>query len=125
MPQQRRARVTREAILSAAAEEFDRVGYAAAPLSAILRRGGVTKGAFYFHFASKEALATALVRRMQTVWPATHRRWRDRGLDPLRTLVGFVDEIVQRISTDVVVRAAIRLAEEPESAGLSIASPYR
>jgi AcrR family transcriptional regulator len=116
MPQQRRARATREAILVAAAEEFDRVGYAAAPLSAILRRGGVTKGAFYFHFPSKDAVAEALVRRMHAVWPAAHHRWRERGLDPLRTLVGLVDEVAQRVSEDVLARAAVRLAEEVDPA---------
>src|SRR5699024_8098595 len=50
MPQQRRARVTRGAILLAAAEEFERIGYSGATLGAVLRRSGVTKGAFYFHF---------------------------------------------------------------------------
>ena len=60
MPQQRRAQLTRRAILIAAAEEFDRVGYDATSLNAILRRGGITKGAFYFHFSSKEDVAEAL-----------------------------------------------------------------
>ncbi|GDY29525.1 ScbR family autoregulator-binding transcription factor [Gandjariella thermophila] len=124
MPQQRRARATREAILTAAAEEFDRVGYAAAPLSAILRRGGVTKGAFYFHFPSKEAVAEAVVRHMRAVWPAAHRRWRDRGLDPLRTLIGLLDEVARRLCGDVVARAAVRLAEEGQPAA-SRPSPFR
>ena len=60
MPQQRRAQLTRRAILAAAAEEFDSTGYAGTTLNAVLRRSGITKGAFYFHFPSKEAVAEAL-----------------------------------------------------------------
>ncbi|XVV08089.1 ScbR family autoregulator-binding transcription factor [Actinosynnema sp. CA-248983] len=105
---------TREAILRAAAEEFDRLGYDAAPLSAILDRSGVTKGAFYFHFASKEALASAIVRVQDDTWPRLAGEWRDRGLDPLRTLVGLFDETVSLLSRDVVIRAGVRLAADRE-----------
>jgi AcrR family transcriptional regulator len=57
MPRQDRARATRECILRAAAQEFERAGFVAASLRAMLARVGVTKGAFYFHFESKEAVA--------------------------------------------------------------------
>lgn len=65
MPQQERAHATREAIVSAAAGEFDRAGHAAISLNDILRRSGVTKGAFYFHFPSKEAVADDIARRLR------------------------------------------------------------
>ncbi|MFR9730365.1 TetR family transcriptional regulator [Saccharopolyspora sp. MS10] len=114
MPQQRRAQVTRRAIVIAAAEEFDRAGFDATPLSAILRRGGVTKGAFYFHFPSKEAVATALIRFQGQVWSKIWQRWNARGLDPLRTAVELVDEVVRILERDVVVRAGAQLAMRDE-----------
>ncbi|MEU7526787.1 ScbR family autoregulator-binding transcription factor [Saccharothrix sp. NPDC042600] len=112
MSPQHRALATREAILRAAAEEFDRLGYDAAPLSAILERSGVTKGAFYFHFPSKEALASAIVQVQDDTWPRLAGQWRDRGLDPLRTLIGLFDEAVSLLSRDVVLRAGVRLAAD-------------
>lgn len=110
MPQQRRAHLTRRAIVVAAAEEFDHVGYDGTPLSAILRRGGVTKGAFYFHFASKEALAFALIRMQGKRWPRLQQQWLDRRLDPLSTLVGMIGEAARLIESDVVLRAGTELA---------------
>ncbi|SHE51489.1 ScbR family autoregulator-binding transcription factor [Streptoalloteichus hindustanus] len=124
MPQQHRAHATRHAILTAAAEEFDRAGYAATPLSAILRRSGVTKGAFYFHFPSKEALAAALVHAQEAVWPELYQRWVDRGLDPLRTLVGIIDDLVRAVATDTVVRAGLRLSSESRVVDNELPSPY-
>lgn len=116
MPQQRRAQVTRRAIVIAAAEEFDRVGFDATPLSAILRRSGVTKGAFYFHFPSKDAVAAALVRFQAQVWSKSWQRWTSRGLDPLSTAVELVDEVVRILEHDVVVRAGARLAMRDQDA---------
>ncbi|WP_030687126.1 ScbR family autoregulator-binding transcription factor [Streptomyces sp. NRRL B-1347] len=66
MVRQERAVRTRQKILVAAAEVFDRVGYDAATISEILKRSGVTKGALYFHFASKEELAQAVLANQMT-----------------------------------------------------------
>lgn len=110
MPQQRRAQATRRAITLAAAEEFDRVGYDGTPLSAILRRGDVTKGAFYFHFSSKEALAAAMIRLQARVWSRLWRRWRLRELDPLTIAVGAMNEAMRLVERDVVLRAGSSLA---------------
>ncbi|MEV0698828.1 ScbR family autoregulator-binding transcription factor [Saccharopolyspora sp. NPDC050389] len=110
MPQQHRAKLTRRAILAAAAEEFDLIGYEAATLSSVLRRSGVTKGAFYFHFTAKEAVAEALTRHYLLNLTEMRRRWSGRGLDPLSTLVGLTSEAARRLERDVVLRAGMLLA---------------
>ena len=48
---------TRRRILEAAFAEMWRVGFRAASLEAILLEAGVTKGALYHHFRSKDAAA--------------------------------------------------------------------
>ncbi|MEU3051062.1 MULTISPECIES: ScbR family autoregulator-binding transcription factor [unclassified Streptomyces] len=61
MSQQERAIRTRELILEAAGEVFAERGYDGATISDVYTRAGLTKGAFYFHFASKEELAEAIL----------------------------------------------------------------
>lgn len=52
---------TREALLDAAAREFAERGYAGAGVDRIVAAAGLSKGTFYWHFESKEALFLALV----------------------------------------------------------------
>ncbi|GLZ31381.1 TetR family transcriptional regulator [Lentzea sp. NBRC 105346] len=114
MPQQDRAHATREAILRAAAEEFDRLGYERTSLKGVLGHSGLTKGAFYFHFASKEALAAALVSGQDDLWARMREDWDGRALDPLRRLVGMFHEAAERMAADVTLRAGVRLAADRE-----------
>ena len=114
MPQQDRAYATREAILHAAAEEFDRLGYERTSLTAVLARAGMTKGAFYFHFPSKEAVADALIERQGELWAQVRESWRLRDLDPLSALHGMFAESADRMAADVVLRAGVRLAADRE-----------
>jgi len=58
----------RRAILDAALPVFARDGYAAASLNQIIEASGLTKGGFYFHVPSKQALALAVVADHQQRW---------------------------------------------------------
>jgi AcrR family transcriptional regulator len=60
----RSAQATRESILDAAAEVLARQGYDAARVDEIARASGVSKGAFYFHFPSKEEMVLGLVDQL-------------------------------------------------------------
>jgi len=60
---QQRGEETRNRILDAALETFARSGYDAASVSEICRQAGVTKGGFYHHFSSKQALFLELLER--------------------------------------------------------------
>jgi TetR/AcrR family acrAB operon transcriptional repressor len=53
---------THQAILRAALDEFSQRGYSATTLDGIARVAGVTRGAVYWHFASKAALYEELLR---------------------------------------------------------------
>lgn len=61
---QDRAQATRQALLDAAVAAFDDGGYADTGLAYIVRMSNLSKGAFYYHFDSKEALAIGILEEM-------------------------------------------------------------
>jgi AcrR family transcriptional regulator len=63
MGTQRRGEETRSRILEAAAESFARYGYDGTGVAEICRRASVTKGAFYHHFPSKQAVFLELLQQ--------------------------------------------------------------
>jgi AcrR family transcriptional regulator len=60
LPQQR-ARETRQRIVECAYRVFGRLGYGQATVEDILVEAGISRGAFYHHFAGKEELLKALL----------------------------------------------------------------
>src|SRR6185437_9931886 len=61
-PRRRRAE-TVERLLDAALQTFAEIGFAAASVEDICRRGGFTRGAFYSSFRTKDELFAALFTR--------------------------------------------------------------
>jgi AcrR family transcriptional regulator len=59
---------TRRRILDTAASVFAERGYLGTSLNELIRETGLAKGGFYFHFASKEALALACLQDRQEQW---------------------------------------------------------
>ncbi|MFF3542812.1 ScbR family autoregulator-binding transcription factor [Streptomyces platensis] len=109
MAQQDRAIRTRRLILEAAASVFDDLGYDRATIAEVLERAGVTKGALYFHFASKEQLALAVLDEHVL----------DIAVEPQKIkLQEFVDSgqvLAYRLRSDPIQRGAARLAVEQGS----------
>ena len=62
-PRQARSRETVEALVEAAAQVFERHGYAAGTTNRIAERAGVSIGSLYQYFPNKDALLVALVER--------------------------------------------------------------
>jgi AcrR family transcriptional regulator len=60
-PQQLRAKRTRRQLLAAARQVFAHEGYDGATIEDIAHAAGCSKGAYYFHFASKEETLVALL----------------------------------------------------------------
>ncbi|MER7552161.1 MULTISPECIES: ScbR family autoregulator-binding transcription factor [Streptomyces] len=116
---QERAEQTRRALLLAAAEVFDEFGYAGASITRILKRAGVTAGALYFHFGSKEDLAKAVMNSQpETLVPLLAASGLQRLID--LTLVWS-----WQLQRDPLLRAGVRLTNEQASIGDSLnADPY-
>jgi len=88
---------TRERLLQAASREIYRSGFQSARLDAILTSAGVTKGALYYHFKSKEALGYAVVE--EVIAPDVRGKWvrpLQRVKDPIDALIGAVQRIPVR-----------------------------
>lgn len=64
MSTQSRGEETRNRILDAALEAFARYGYDGTGVAEICRRAGVTKGGFYHHFPSKQAVFLEMLERL-------------------------------------------------------------
>ncbi|MFG2951588.1 ScbR family autoregulator-binding transcription factor [Streptomyces adustus] len=118
-PKQERAVQTREAILRAAAEVFDEAGFAGASINRILKRAGLTAGALYFHFASKEDLARAVMNAQ----PASIIPWlKSQGL---QRLVDITMVWAYQLQVDPLLRAGVRLTGEQGAFGVKDATPYQ
>src|SRR5690606_23623973 len=96
----RDGRATRDRLLAAASELVLKHGFAATSLEQILQRTGVTKGAFFHHFPSKDALALALVDRYleeeRRLEEATLKRAERLTSDPLQQVliaIGLLEEL--------------------------------
>jgi len=88
---------TRERLLQAASREIYRSGFQSASLDTILAVAGVTKGALYYHFDSKEALGYAVVE--EVIAPDNYGTWvrpLQSGKDPIDALTGIVQGISVR-----------------------------
>jgi len=114
--QQERAHATRRALLLAAGQRFAEQGYHGTSLKDLLEEGTASKGALYFHFSSKEALAAALVSAMTESWDQVLPAVRDRAGDALEALVLLTDVVIVRLEDPVVAGAARILRDHVLSA---------
>lgn len=119
MPMQDRAIRTRRKILSAAAEVFETRGYQSATISEVLKAAGVTKGALYFHFQSKEDLAQGVLQAQDQGIALPQRA------SKIQELVDAVMLQAHRLHTDPMVRAGVRLTMDQTSDGLDRKGPFR
>jgi len=121
---QQRAVQTRGRVLIAAAEVFARTGFLAASMNDIVEAAGVTKGAVYFHFASKEALAVAIVEEQFAMWPPMVASVLEHSTDALVSLVALSYEVGSRFRDDIIITAGVRLSFERELVNAAMPTPF-
>lgn len=104
---QDRAKETRDRIILGAAETFAERGYAGASISSILEQAQTTKGALYFHFATKQEVAEAVLaadgQRYLDLWENHVTR------TGLNGLIEYIHIHVRRRFEDPLAKAAARL----------------
>jgi TetR/AcrR family transcriptional regulator, transcriptional repressor for nem operon len=91
-PLRRDAARTRKLLLQAAFSEVYKSGFQGTDIDTIIRAAGVTKGALYHHFASKEALGYAIVDEVVT--EITLEKWvrpLQNPEDPIGAIIAIID----------------------------------
>jgi len=119
LAQQERAKETRRKLLLAAAEVFAEQGFSNATLSEIHTRAGMTKGALYFHFASKEEMAAAVVGQEADWYEEV-----DQQGPAVQSVIDLTHGYARALIHDVRIRATARLTLE-ETYGASDGAEYR
>lgn len=106
-----RADTTRHQILRAAAHQFARRAYHDVGLDDILAQAELTKGAMYFHFRSKHALAVAIIEQHIAAGRVAVQELMAKQLSGLETLIDFSYLAAVRDLSQDVSRAAGHLLE--------------
>lgn len=109
---QARSQRTRQRLVHAGAEMFNRKGYANATLGQIAGAAGMTKGALYFHFASKDGLADAVQERGRALLHDFVRRHWEAGVPPVQVLIDMTHWLARTLHDDPVIRASFRITNE-------------
>jgi AcrR family transcriptional regulator len=110
MARQVRSEATRRKIFDAAIDVFGDVGFAAAGWGTIIERTGMTKGALYHHFESKEALASAIIEEGSETLLGAFRNVCGSSSPGLENMLHGTFIIVKALSSDKMARAAVQLA---------------
>ena len=109
MVRQARSEATRKKIVNAAVDLFAEVGYQATGLGDIIERAELTKGALYYHFDSKEALATAIIEDGANTALTAFRNIGEPTAPALENMIHGVFVVADLIRTDRMVRAGAQL----------------
>jgi AcrR family transcriptional regulator len=107
----RRADATRLQILRAASHQFAYKPYSLVSLDDILADAEVTKGAMYFHFRSKHALASAIVEHRTAAARDAVDQLLARKLSGLETLIDILYLVATEDIGDETARAGFNLLE--------------
>jgi len=125
MTQQARAVETRAAIIRAAADVFGMLGFGGASMADICVAAGLTKGALYFHFVSKDALALAVIDAQHERAIALGDELLHSDQPGLQVLLRMAFELGKQVRDDPVSRAGIRLTMESSNLSVPVVTPYK
>lgn len=121
---QERARATRRSILEGAAVAIRRSGYSNATLGDITEAAGVTAGALYFHFRSKEDVARALVEEQHRIVSEAATAILAVKRPAMTQMMLLCEDLARRLTEEEVVRAGIRLTTDSSTFGRPVTDPY-
>jgi AcrR family transcriptional regulator len=104
---------------------FRRQGYGLASVADIAAESGMTKGALYFHFASKDDLARAVIEEQHRRTMAAVRETLAEERPAVETMMLLSFGLAEQLRRDPVVQAGIRLTTDVSTFEQPVADPYR
>ncbi len=107
------SRLTADDWAAAALDAMARGGLAAVAVEPIAARQGATKGSFYWHFANRDALIAAALRRWETDHTEAVIRMVDAEPDPLRRLRLLLVAVIEATEHDLIEVAVLSTADHP------------
>jgi TetR/AcrR family transcriptional repressor of nem operon len=108
---ERRADTTRHRLIAAASRQFAHRPYSMVSLDDILAEAELTKGAMYFHFASKQALALAIIDDLTEMSRAAVTEMLALKMSGLETLIDLIFLLAVQDTQQDVTRAGVRLLD--------------
>ncbi len=108
---ERRAETTRQRLIAAASHQFAHRPYSTVSLDDILAEAELTKGAMYFHFPSKQALAVAIIENLAERSRTAVTELLARRMSGLETVIDLIYLLAVQDIQHEVVRAGVRLLE--------------
>src|SRR5258707_2312184 len=109
MMRQARSEATRRKIITSGVELFNEIGYPATGLGDIIERAEMTKGALYYHFDSKESLATAIIEESSAHLVDAFRSITSSSAPALESIIHGVFVVADLLSTDQIARSGTQL----------------
>ncbi|MGW7281073.1 ScbR family autoregulator-binding transcription factor [Streptomyces sp. NPDC054844] len=112
MARQERSERTMERLVMAAADQFASQGFVKASLADVSRSAGVTKGALFFHFSTKDELADAVLARAQDVLETMVEELCEAEPIFLQVVVDLTHALNRLLRDDAFVMASVRITRE-------------
>ena len=109
MVRQARSEATRRRIIDSAVDMINEIGYPASGLGDIIERAELTKGALYYHFDSKEALATTIIEEGAGSLLGAFRAAGRSSSPAMENIIHGSFVVTEVLSNDRVARAGARL----------------
>lgn len=109
MVRQARSEATRRRIINSAVQLFNEIGYGATGLGDIIEHAEMTKGALYYHFDSKESLATAIIEEGSANLLRAFSSIQESSAPALERVIHGVFVVADLLRTDMVARSGMHL----------------
>src|SRR5690606_35512490 len=110
---ERTGRLSADDWAQAALELIAEQGVAAVAVEPLARRLGVTKGSFYWHFPSREALLQAALERWETVEQQAVFGTLERVPDPRERLRSLFQMVAHEYQSHVIYSALLKALAHP------------
>ncbi|MDE8647587.1 TetR/AcrR family transcriptional regulator [Rhodococcus qingshengii] len=114
---QPRAKVTRDKVLSETAQVFDTLGFFPASITEMVAGSDLTKGAIFYHFPSKEAIAQQIVEDWTAVIEAEFSHASATAAPAEAQLTAVFKSLAATVATSVRARAGMKLTVEKAVGG--------